>query len=263
MPDSPCRFFWYELMTSDTAAALDFYKAVVGWGTTTPPVPDMPEGAYTVLTVNGDYGVGGVMKMPEDACEKGGKPGWVGYILVPDVDNYVERVKAAGGSTFCAPQDIPNIGRFAVVGDPHGAVFMMMTPIGDAPCEKPDPWTPGMFSWRELHAGNGPEAWEFYSKMFGWTVEHDMDMNDLGVYRIFSTGDGMAGGMMTKMADCPVPFWLYYINVDDINAAVDRAKANGGQLLMGPHQVPTGSWIAQCTDPQGAMFALVSPPAAE
>jgi hypothetical protein len=55
----------------------------------------------------------------------------------------------------------------------------------------------------------------------------------------------------------PVPAWLYYVNVGDIEAAVARVAAAGGQTVNGPMQVPGGSWIAQCRDPQGAMFALV------
>jgi hypothetical protein len=47
--------------------------------------------------------------------------------------------------------------------------------------------------------------------------------------------------------------------VDGIDAAVERINANGGKVLMGPHQVPGGSWIVQALDPQGAHFALVSP----
>jgi hypothetical protein len=55
----------------------------------------------------------------------------------------------------------------------------------------------------------------------------------------------------------PVPNWLYYFNVSDIDAAVDRVKTGGGQILNGPMQVPGGDWIVQGKDPQGAMFALV------
>jgi predicted enzyme related to lactoylglutathione lyase len=62
---------------------------------------------------------------------------------------------------------------------------------------------------------------------------------------------------MNKPPLVPVPNWLYYINVADIDAAVDRVKTGGGQILNGPMQVPGGSWIIQGKDPQGAMFALV------
>jgi predicted enzyme related to lactoylglutathione lyase len=57
----------------------------------------------------------------------------------------------------------------------------------------------------------------------------------------------------------PVPFWLYYFNVDAIDAAAARAKANGGKILNGPHEVPGGLWIVMCMDPQGAAFAMVAP----
>jgi predicted enzyme related to lactoylglutathione lyase len=60
------------------------------------------------------------------------------------------------------------------------------------------------------------------------------------------------------MPDTPAPTWLYYFEVDAIDAATARATAAGGKIVVGPHQVPTGQWIVQCTDPQGAAFAMVS-----
>jgi predicted enzyme related to lactoylglutathione lyase len=42
-----------------------------------------------------------------------------------------------------------------------------------------------------------------------------------------------------------------------VDSAMARVKDGGGQILFGPQQVPGGSWIGQCLDPQGAMFALV------
>ena len=63
---------------------------------------------------------------------------------------------------------------------------------------------------------------------------------------------------MTKPAHVPVPCWIYYFNVDAIDSAVAKVKSGGGQVLFDPLQVPGGSWIAQCRDPQGAMFAMVA-----
>ena len=72
--------------------------------------------------------------------------------------------------------------------------------------------------------------------------------------------DGVTkGGMMTKTKDVPAPLWVYYFNVDDIEAAAARVKNGGGQLLHDPHEVPGGSWIVNCSDPQGAAFALLGP----
>jgi predicted enzyme related to lactoylglutathione lyase len=81
----------------------------------------------------------------------------------------------------------------------------------------------------------------------------------MGKYRIFAEGGVPIGGMMDKPAEMPAGAWQYYFNVDAIDAAAERVTANGGQVLMGPHEVPGGSWIIQAQDPQGAMFALVAP----
>ena len=119
------------------------------------------------------------------------------------------------------------------------------------------PGTPGHIGWHELHAGNGESAFAFYAGLFGWTKAEAMDMGPMGIYQIFATGGAPIGGMMTKTPDTPAPFWLYYFNVEAIDAAIARVTAAGGRIALDPHQVPGGSWIAQCIDPQGAMFAMV------
>ena len=60
----------------------------------------------------------------------------------------------------------------------------------------------------------------------------------MGVYQIFATGGAPCGGMMTKMPQTPAPFWLYYFNVDAVEAAMARVKNAGGQIIHGPMQVP-------------------------
>jgi predicted enzyme related to lactoylglutathione lyase len=87
-----------------------------------------------------------------------------------------------------------------------------------------------------------------------------MDMGPMGTYRIFNNGGAPVGAMMTRdPKNAPVPFWLYYFNVEDIDAANGRITEKNGQVLMGPHQVPGDLWIILGQDPQGAMFALVGP----
>ena len=65
--------------------------------------------------------------------------------------------------------------------------------------------------------------------------------------------------MMDKPAEMPVPAWGYYFNVEAIDAAAGRVTQNNGKILKGPMEVPGGSWIVNCVDPQGAMFSLVAP----
>jgi predicted enzyme related to lactoylglutathione lyase len=81
----------------------------------------------------------------------------------------------------------------------------------------------------------------------------------MGPYHMFSTRHGEFGGMFSKPPRMPGPFWLYYFNVDAIDAAIERLTAKGGKVMNGPMEVPGGQWIVQAADPQGAFFALVAP----
>jgi predicted enzyme related to lactoylglutathione lyase len=168
-------------------------------------------------------------------------------------------VQAAGGSIRRAPEDIPGIGRFSVVTDPHGAAFVLFKG-NSTPPPVAAPGTPGFVGWNELHAGDLATEWPFYEKLFCWSNAGEVDMGPAGAYRMFATGTdpSAVGGMMTKTPETPNPFWLYYFNVAAVDATVARVQASGGKLLMGPHQVPGGQWIAQFLDPQGAIFGVVS-----
>jgi predicted enzyme related to lactoylglutathione lyase len=251
---TPCNFVWYELMTSDDAAAQDFYGKVVGWKAQDAGQPGMK---YTLLAAS-EGPVAGLMALPKEACDAGAKPGWVGYVGVDDVDACARRIAEAGGKTHVPPTDIPGIGRFAMVADPQGATFSLFkaaAPMGQPPA---DVNQPGLIGWHELYALDGEKAFDFYSGMFGWTKSDAIDMGEMGRYQLFAAGGAPIGGMMTKPANLPMPFWNYYIQVDAIGAALERLKAGNGQVVNGPMQVPGGSWIVQGIDPQGAMFALVS-----
>jgi predicted enzyme related to lactoylglutathione lyase len=52
------------------------------------------------------------------------------------------------------------------------------------------------------------------------------------------------------------PSWIYYVQVDDFDAALERARTRGARVINGPVPIPTGTRIVQLTDPQGALFAL-------
>ncbi len=253
MPKTTCKFVWYDVMTTDMKAAEKFYTRVIGWDAKD---SGMPGQSYTLFSA-GTTMVGGLMPIPDDARKAGVPPAWMGYIGVDDVDAYAARVKKAGGAIHRAPEDIPGVGRFAVAADPHGAGFMLFTPNSDQQPAPVAPGTPGHIGWHELCAGDRETAFAFYSGLFGWTKAEAVE-SPAGLYQTFATGGAPVGGMMTKPPQVPQPGWLFYFNVDAIDAAIGRVKAHGGEVLHGPMQVPGGSWIAQCRDPQGAMFAVVA-----
>lgn len=247
------QFVWYELMTSDADAAADFYGHVLGWSSRD---SGLASHRYDYFMFQ-DSMVGGLMPLPPQLAEVGVRPHWTGFVGVRDVDETVKALTETGGSVHHAPADIPNIGRFAIVADPHGAVFGLFSPK-DAP--PPQSCAASQVLWRELMAGDGAQAFDFYAGLFGWTLADSLDMGPMGAYRIFATGSERAGGMMTKPAELPMPpHWRFYFRVDEIDASLERIKAAGGEILMGPHQVPGGDWIIQALDPQGALFAVVGP----
>jgi uncharacterized protein len=249
------KFVWYELMTTDTTAAAAFYRGVMGWNARDAGMPGM---SYTILSA-GEANVAGLMALPDTACAAGERPGWMAHVAVDDVDASAAQAKQLGGSLHHPPTDIPGVGRFAIIADPDGAILALFKPGGMAPGAPVPQGTPGHGGWHELYALNREGAFAFYSKLFGWTKGDSLDMGPMGVYQIFNRGSDMTGGMMTKPEAAPAPGWRYYFNVAGINPAETRVKSGGGQVLNGPHEVPGGSWILQCRDPQGAMFALVGP----
>jgi uncharacterized protein len=252
MVNSHGRFVWYELMTTDVKLAKAFYASVVGWRARGASMPGSP---YSLFTI-GDSPVAGLMNMPKDARRTGVPPHWIGYVWVDDVDAAVNRTKQLGGAVYVPPTDVPNISRFSVVADPQMATLALVKGLKPSPTQSAELGAPGRVGWHELLAADWEKAFAFYGELFGWQ-KADNHFGEMGTYQGFSAGGETIGGMFNKPVTLPLPFWLYYFNIDDIQAAAKRVEAGGGQILYGPTAVPGGALILHCTDPQGALFALL------
>jgi len=241
-------FVWFDLLTSEPAKAVEFYCRLIGWKA-------QPFNAEYTMFVGSQGPVGGAMKLPDQASKMGSPPLWTSNVQVGDVDASVAEAKKLGARVYLAPTDIPNVGRYAVIADPQGAsinVFKSKQAV-----EVQDVTKPGEITWSELATTDHESAFIFYSKLFAWKRSRDFDMGPMGKYVIFNGGGRDLGGMFTKPKDRPAPAaWLYYIEVPNLAAAIESAKAHGGKLLNGPVEVPGGAHIAQLLDPQGAAFAL-------
>ena len=248
------RFIWYELLTPDLDAAKRFYADVVGWTFQTLP---MPGGAYTIIEANG-VGLGGAAPLSDEHKAAGVPPNWTAYVYVDDCDAAADKARSLGGSVMRPPSDIPGIGRFAIIADPHGAVTAIMKPIPPSDARPTIPrGTLGHANWHELYAGDAEADFAFYKALFGWTEVGAHDMGPMGVYHLFGNADGEVGGIMTKPDQIPVACWSCYFEVDDADAAAERIKRAGGTVNMGPMDVPGGSRVLQGVDPQGANFAVL------
>ena len=252
MVNSQGRFVWYELVTTDVKAAIAFYTKVMGWGAWDASVP----GKADILFGDAKGAISALTQLPDDVKQMGAGPSWIGYVGVDDVDATAAAVTRLGGAVHVPPTNASDISRFSIFTDPQTArlaLFKWLT--GGQEQQLAEPGALGRVGWHELLAADSEQAWAFYGELFGWQKE-STGTEEVGPYQLFSAGGRIIGGMLTKPAMVPVPFWLYYFNVGDIDATAQRVKAGGGQVLEGPFEVPGGSWIVRCVDPQGAMFAL-------
>jgi len=258
MPNSHGRFVWHELVTSNVDAAASFYAQVAGWKTQ--PGDFDPE--YT-MWVKDATPLGGLMALGSDLESRKVKPHWLPYVYVYDVDACTRQVKTLGGQVRLGPHEVPNVGSWSVISDPHGAIIGLYEPEAKVPSEDHRP-RGGEFSWHELGTMDYKAAFAFYHALFGWekTSEADMgDMGDIGAYFMFGKRGLAYGGMFNRRPDMPPPNWLSYILVDSVQSAVDGVKRLGGVVHRGPMDVPGGPTIAICSDPQGAMIAFQGRPA--
>lgn len=244
------RILWYELLTTDMAAAERFYTAVVGWTTTAMEGSPQP---YKMFMRTADAPVAGLMTIPEGM---GFPPHWGMYVGVPNLEAAVAQVEKLKGSALSPVIEVPNIGRMRTMKDPQGAMFSVYEPARPAPPEaKPELKDA---SWNELMTTDAAAGLKFYGELFGWKLRQEpMDMGPMGKYYVWGR-DWDLGGMMNKPAELAMvpPHWGFYFRVEDVNKGAERVKQNGGQVVNGPMEVPGGSWIVNCVDPQGAHFSL-------
>jgi uncharacterized protein len=244
------RFAWYELITTDTTAATEFYREVVGWTAHDASSSNL---AYTLFT-SGSVSVGGLMELPAEARAMGATPRWMGFVAVASADATADRIKKLGGAVYVPPTD-SNIGRVSVVADPQTATFGLVEGLKHTPSQKAKPGELAQVGWHELLADDWERVFPFYGDIFGWRKTY-AESGPAQTYQLVSAGGQTIGGMFNKRPIEPVPYWLNYFNVDDLDAAAERVKRAGGLIMEGPLEVSGRNWIARCRDSQGAAFAL-------
>jgi predicted enzyme related to lactoylglutathione lyase len=244
------RIVWYELLTTDMAAAEKFYSTVVGW---TISAFDQSPQPYHMFNRAGEIPVGGVMTIPPGMNFP---PHWGMYVAVDKLEEAVARIKQLGGNELGPVIEVPGVGRMQTMRDPQQAAFSVYE--ASTPHQPDAPREVGDVSWHELMTTDAAAALGFYSQLFGWKESTAMDMGPMGKYHIFKGGSYDLGGIMNKpkeMTNVP-PHWGVYFRVPDVDATAERVKANGGQVVNGPMEVPGGDRVVNCVDPQGAYFSL-------
>nr|WLD25880.1 hypothetical protein [Streptomyces sp.] len=245
---------WLDLVSPDTAAAAAFYGTVFGWEF----VPTGPEG-YGSLRRGGKT-VAGIGPLTEE----GARPAWRVHFRSPDVRATAEAVRAGGGSVRAAPADAAGEGRPAHFTDPQGAPFACRRPGTSGGLEVAT--AENALEWVELHVPDPTAALSFYAGVFGWRSV-SVELSGMP-YRVLSIGEGdqeagSFGGVAAQGVGVggwwsPVPSWVPYFRVTDVDATVSAVRAAGGSVLTPAADVPDIGRLAWARDPAGAAFALLT-----
>ena len=215
-------------MTTDTKAAASFYQRVIGWDAED---SGMPGRSYTLLSM-GLTMVGGLMPITEDARNAGVRPAWMGYIGVPDVDDYAKRVEAAGGAIHRDPKTF------------QASVVSPSLPIRRAlaSCSSPERRMKRLRRLRQECRGmwDGTNCMRATANVLSGFIQgcsagrrpRRWTWVAMGLYQVFSIDKVPTGGIMTKTPQMPAPMWVYYFNVDVIDAAIKRVRRPGAKLHL-------------------------------
>lgn len=249
---------WYELLSNDADASKAFYESVIGW-TVHPADPVAGGMDYRMIDAgNGDF-VGGLMNLTPEMKAGGAKPRWLFYLGVDEVDAMVEKIEAKGGGVLMPAFDMPGVGRMAFVHDPQGNPFYVMRGASEESSTVFDRTGLGKCNWNELTTSDHAAGNAFYADVFGWSYPDKMTMpGDMGDYTFVDVAGTQIGATMKAPPGAPTG-WRFYFRTPDIEATAAKVAEAGGQVLMGPHEVPGGDRIIVATDPHGVEFGAVGP----
>jgi len=243
---TPGRWVWGDLVTSDVAAAADFYGKVFGWTFETYGGEDDRE-TYTLVLSNG-LPIGGMVF--DQRAKNGDVPSarWIGLVSVPDVAAAAAAVSANGGKVVVAPRSLGERGETAVFQDPEGV------PFGAVRSKHGDPadylGDVNEWAWLDLWTADVTRATEFYRAVVGYEV-YPVQLHELRRGAHLVSGGYARAGVMQKNDPRTSAVWLPYVRVVDAKLAAEAARAAGGKVLREPADVG-GAVVAVIVDPTGA-----------
>lgn len=245
------RFVWNDLMSTDAAGSQAFYSELANWKVLEMEMPGI--GAYRMLQLE-EQGFGGIVPLE---AGHGIPSHWIQYISVEDVDATCAKASELGGEVCVPPTDLPEVGRFAVVADPQGAIFSpFRSADGEPPTTGP---AANAFCWYELMTTDPASARAFYGELLGWTFAKS-EMPGMEYWLGSPEGADAADhtcGLMKKPDEVEAPpHWLAYIDTKDIAASHERAKGLGGKEIVAVMAIPNVGQFSVVQDPAGAVVGL-------
>jgi len=247
---TPGRWVWGDLVTSDVAAAADFYGKVFGWTFETYGGENDVD-TYTLVLADG-LPIGGMVF--DARATKGKVPSarWLPFVSVTDVGAAADAVTRGGGKVVYAPTQLGERGETAIFRDPDGVLFGAVRSKHGDPADYAgdlNEWV-----WLDLWTGDVDRATQFYRAVAGYEVLPLPEGGARSGAHLVS-GGYIRAGVMQKQDPRVSTIWLPYVRVADAAAAVEKAKAAGGKVLRPPVSLPQAI-VAIVADPTGAPVGI-------
>jgi predicted enzyme related to lactoylglutathione lyase len=243
------KFVWFDLFTHDLQSTSLFYESLFGWS-----FKETGSTGKIVKTILRD-GVpiaNAVYIKKEDPKLNASR--WLSYISVEDVDRAAKLSVKNKGSVYLQPRDLKNRGRIAVVNDPQGAIFGLVTATGGDPLDSD--FLVNQFLGSELWTTNPDDALKFYNILAGYEQKLIDIKADLKYRRLVVNGR-FCGGLMKLPWDDVEPAWIPYVSVKNTLETVEKAKKLGGKIIVEKDSAVQEGSIAIIADPSGAVFAII------
>ena len=249
-PAAPGTVVWWDLLTEDPSAVLDFYRQLFGW--------DIAEHSerHWVVSHHGQP-IAGISRIRGDRPDVR-EAFWLAGIAVSDVDAAIDRARGLGATIHIEPQDSAGYARFAVISDPEGIPVMLLNPLRELGGVR----GPGGWVWAELWARDPDAEAQFYRQVVGYQRER-LEV-DGGSYEALASGGQQRAGLLKVPSESIEPAWAPYLEVEDLQATLSRAVELGGAVLVEPKQLHSVGSVALIADPaKAALFVYQQPRGAE
>ena len=172
------------------------------------------------------------MPLPADVLAGDGRPGWIGYVGVEDVDAATEGVRLAGGPPPARPPTSPTS-----AASPSSPIRRVCTCCSRpwAVTGHPRPPNTGLCRLARALRDGLAESVRLLRRAVRLDQADAVDMGPMGTYQLFAVGGTPIGGTMNKPDAIPRRLGSI-INVAEADAAAARVTEHGGQILNGPQQ---------------------------
>ena len=233
------KFVWFDLFTSDSDAAKQFYGNLFGWNF-------VEDGSYTTI-FNNSKPIGGIVQINSGENNKSAGH-WLGSLSVRNVAEAAKLIQAEGGTVHEGPMSLDGRGEMAIVSDPQGAqLIVLYSAQGDPVDQQPEL---NEWMWMELWAKDKNAAIDFYQKLVGYSDDAVKDGYGDNYTVLMRDGTHRAG-VVTLPWERANAIWAPYIRVSDPAAVAAQAKASGGKVVVPPSENFDSGSMAIIAGPTG------------